>query len=109
VIAVVRREDLAKSVEHAVIATPGVAALHPGFDVEVATYYSGGKVVGLSLSGEAVDIYVTADRVPLRDVADDAAAAAAKVLAAVGDHRPVNVVVADVTESGLNRRSGSRA
>jgi hypothetical protein len=109
VIAVVRREDLAKSIEDAVIATPGVAALHPGFDVEVATYYSGGKVVGLSLSGDTVDIYVTADRVPLRAVADDAAAAAAQVLAAVGDQRPVNIVVADVTESGLNRRSDSRA
>jgi hypothetical protein len=109
VIAVVRREDLARSVEQAVVATPGVAALHPGFAVEVATYYSGGKVVGLSLSGETVDIYVTADRVPLREVADAAGAAAAKVLAAVGDNRPVNVVVADVTESGLNRRSSSRA
>jgi hypothetical protein len=109
VISVVRREDLAKAVEHAVIATPGVAALHPGFEIEVATYYSGGKVVGLNLVGDTVDIYLTADRVPLREVADDAAAAAARVLAAGGDHRPVNVVIADVTESGLNRRSGSRA
>jgi len=109
VIAVVRREDLAKSVEHAVIATPGVAALHPGFGVEVATHYSGGKVVGLNLGGDTVDISLTAARVPLRQVADDAGAAAARVLAAVGDQRPVNVVIADVTESGLTRRSGSRA
>jgi hypothetical protein len=105
----VRREDLAKSVEDAVTATPGVAALHPGFGVEVATYYSGGKVVGVSLGGETVDVYVTADRVPLREVADAAAAAAARVLAAAGDRRPVNVVVADVSESGINRRSDSRA
>jgi hypothetical protein len=98
VIVVVRREDVARSVAEAVQAVPGVAGLHPGFDVEVATQYSGGKVVGLSLSGEAVDVYITADRIPFKDVADQAAAAAA-----------VNVVVADVTDAGLNRRSGTRA
>ena len=108
-IVVVRREDVARSVAEAVQAVPGVAGLHPGFDVAVATQYSGGKVVGLSLSGEAVDVYITADRIPFKDVADQAAAAAARVLAASGDGRPVNVVVADVTDAGLNRRSGTRA
>jgi hypothetical protein len=105
----VRREDLARSVADAVEAVPGVAGLHPGFGVEVSTFFSGGKVVGLSLTGDTVEVYVTLDRVPLRAVADDVAAAAARVLAAAGDQRPVNVVVADVTEAGLDRRSGSRA
>ena len=108
-IAVVRREDVARSVADAVEAVPGVAGLHPGFAVEVATQFSGGKVVGVSLSGEAVDVYITADRFPFKDVAGEAATAAARVLAASGDHRPVNVVVADVTDAGLNRRSGTRA
>jgi hypothetical protein len=104
----VRREDIAQSVADAVTAVPGVASLHPGFGVEVATQFSGGKLVGVRLSGEQVEVCLTADRGPLTAVADEAAAAAARVLHAVGDHRPVNVLVADVLPTALNRRSSDR-
>lgn len=104
----VRREDLAVSVADAVLAVPGVAALHPGFGVEVATLFSGGKVVGVRLSGETVQIYLTADRVPLRPVAEEAATAAGRVLAAAGDPRPVEIVVADVTTDAVIRRTTAR-
>jgi len=105
---VVRREDIARSVADAVTAVPGVAGLHPGFGVEVATLFSGGKVIGLRLSGDAVELCITADRVPLTPVAEAAAAAAHRVLAALGDDRPINVVVADVTPGAMDRRSASR-
>lgn len=105
---IVRREDLALSVAEAVLAVPGVAALHPGFGVEVATLFSGGKVVGVRLSGETVQVYLTANRVPLQPVAEEAAAAAGRVLSAAGDPRPVEVVVADVTTAALNRRTTAR-
>lgn len=96
------------SVADAVTAVPGVAALHPGFGVEVATQFSGGKVVGVSLTGESVQVYITVDAMPLPAVADAAARAAAAVLEAVGDNRPVDVVVADVTPAAMERRSSSR-
>ncbi len=103
-----RREDLALSVADAVLAVPGVAALHPGFGVEVSTLFSGGKVVGVRLSGETVQIYVTADRVPLQPVAEEAATAAGRVLAAAGDPRPVDIVIADVTDAAVIRRTPAR-
>jgi len=105
---IVRREDLALSVADAVLAVPGVAALHPGFGVEVATLFSGGKVVGVRLSGETVQIYLTAERVPLQPIADEAAKAAGRVLAAAGDPRPVEIVVADVTTDAVIRRTTAR-
>jgi len=99
-----RHEDLAQAVAAAVTAVPGVARLSGGSGVEVATLFAGGKVVGLRLSGEQVDIHVVADRVPLPPIADEAAKAARRVLAVAGDDRQVRVVVEDVETAAVNRR-----
>ena len=104
-----RREDLARAVADAVIDVPGVARLHPGTGVEVATLFPGGKVIGLRLSGEAVEVHLVADRVPLPPVADEAAGAAQRVLAAAGDGRDVRVVVEDVEASAVERRAHTRS
>lgn len=100
-----RREDLARSVADAVLEVPGVARLSPGSSVEVATLFAGGKVVGLRLSGEVVEVHIVADRVPLPQVAEQASAAAMRVLSAAGDDRQVLVVVDDVEESAVDRRA----
>jgi len=50
-----------------------------------------------------------ADRVPLPPVADEAAAAAQRVLAAAGDGRDVRVVVEDVEASAVERRAHTRS
>jgi hypothetical protein len=102
----VRREDVARSVAEAVTAIPGVAGLSPGTGVEVSTQFSGGKVVGVRLNGEKVEIHIRADRVPLPPIADEAVVAARRVLAAVGDDRPVLVVVDDVAAEAFDRRGG---
>ena len=104
-----RREDLARAVADAVVDVPGVARLHPGTGVEVATLFPGGKVIGLRLSGEVVEVHLVADRVPLPPVADEAAAAARRVLAAAGDGRDVRVVVEDVEASAVERRAHTRS
>jgi len=96
VTALVRREDLALAVADAVTAVPGVSRLTGGPGVEVATLYSGGKVVGLRLSADPVEVHIVADRVPLPPVADEAAAAARRVLSAAGDDRAVRVGVVDI-------------
>jgi len=100
----VRREDLARAVADAVTSVPGVARLSPGTGVEVATLFAGGKVVGLRLSGTAVAVHIVADAGPLQAIADEAAAAARRVLMAAGDSRPVNVVIEDVEAAALGRR-----
>ena len=50
----VRREDVARAVADAVLAVPGVAGLSPGTGVEVSTQFSGGKVIGVRLTGAEV-------------------------------------------------------
>jgi hypothetical protein len=100
----VRREDVARSVADAVLAVPGVADLSPGPGVEVATLFSGGKVVGVRLTGEQVEIHIRADQAPLPPVAEAAAQAARRVLAASGDDRPIQIFVDDITAEAFGRR-----
>ena len=100
-----RREDLARAVADAVVDVPGVTRLSPGTGVEVATLFAGGKVIGLRLSGEVVEVHLVADRVPLPPIADEAAAAARRVLSAAGDPRDVLVVMEDVEASAVERRA----
>jgi len=100
----VRIEDIARSVADAVLAVPGVAGLSPGTGVEVSTQFSGGKVIGVRLTGEEVAVHITADWMPLPPIASEVAAAAARVLAAVGDNRPVSVVIDDVVPEAFTRR-----
>ena len=109
----VRREDIAQAVADAVRAVPGVAGLSPGTGVEVSTQFSGGKVIGVRLIGDEAEVHIIADRLPLPPIANEAAAAARQVLraaakqvlAAVGDDRPVVVVVDDIAVDTLTRRS----
>ena len=100
-----RREDVARAVADAVLGVPGVAQLSPGFPVEVATLFAGGKVVGVRLSGEVVEVHIVADRGPLPAVAEEASAAAKRTLSAAGDDRDVMVVVDDVEASAVDRRA----
>jgi len=100
----VRREDVAQAVADAVLAVPGVAGLSPGTGVEVSTQFSGGKVIGVRLTGDDVEVHIIADRSPLPLVGDEAAEAARRVLTATGDDRPVVVVVDDIVADALTRR-----
>jgi hypothetical protein len=102
----VRREDIARAVADAVLAVPGVAGLSPGSGVEVSTQFSGGKVIGVRLTGNEVEVHIVADRGPLPPIANEAAAAAGRVLSAGGDNRPVLVVVDDIVTDAMTRRGG---
>jgi hypothetical protein len=104
----VRREDLAASIADAVTAVPGVAGLTGGPAVEVATLFAGGKVVGLRVADDEVEIHIVADQAPFWAVADEAAAAALRVLSAAGEDRRVQVVVDDVVLDALDRRGRMR-
>ena len=101
----VRVEDVARSVAEAALAVPGVAGLSPGRGIEMSTQFSGGKVVGVRLSGDEVCVRITAERVPLPALAAQVRASTRRVLEAVGDTRAVTVFIDDVTPSALTRRS----
>lgn len=105
----VRVEDVASAIADAALGVPGVAGLSPGprsvtGGVEVSTPYPGGKVVGVRMAADGVTVGITVDRVPLPPVADQVAAAVRRVLSAVGDDRPVTVVIDDALPEALNRR-----
>jgi hypothetical protein len=105
----VRVEDIAAAIADAALAVPGVAGLSPGHSsvtghVEVSTPYPGGKVIGVRMAADGVTVAITADRVPLPPIADQVTAAVRRVLSAVGDDRPVTVLIDDVIPEALSRR-----
>ena len=102
----VRVEDVAGAVADAALVVPGVANLSPGRGIEVSTQFAGGKVIGVRFTGDVVTVAIVADRVPLPQVAGEVAASVRRVLAAMGDGRPVTVVIDDVVPEALSRRSG---
>jgi len=106
VTAVVRRSDLAEAAADATLRVPGVAALSAGTGVEVATYYPGGKTLGVRLRDDGAEVHIVAGRGPLQPLAEEVAVAVGQVLAAAGAGTPVTVVVDDVLAEALERRSG---
>jgi len=93
--------ELALAVRDAVTAVPGVRQVTAGSVVEVATQYPGGKVPGVRLAGDTVEVHVVVGRLPLQPVVRQARAAARAVLDGRGDHRPVTVVVVDVVDDAF--------
>ena len=94
------RERLAVAVRDAVLAIPGVARLTPGDAIEAATYFAGGKVVGVRL-GDPVEVHVAVDRLPIVPIAERIRAAARGVLERNGESWPVEVVVDDFEPAEL--------
>jgi hypothetical protein len=105
VTAVVRRSDLAEAAAHAALDVPGVAGLSAGTGVEVATYYPGGKTLGIRLREDGAEVHIVAGRSPLQPLAEEVAVAVGQVLTAAGASRPVTVVVDDVAPEALDRRN----
>ncbi|MGH9070253.1 MAG: hypothetical protein ACRDX8_03545 [Acidimicrobiales bacterium] len=90
------RAILARAVASAISAVSGVARMSPGWGVQVGTQHPGGTVVGVSLLEDAVVAHIVLDRLPVIEVTDPALAAAQAALRALGDPRPVEVVVDDI-------------
>ena len=83
----------AELISAAVLACPGVVALHAGMFGDVRAYLPGRTVPGIRLGGQAVEVHVTAwYGPPLPAVAAQIAAAVEPLLAG----RPLRVVVEDV-------------
>jgi hypothetical protein len=51
--------ELADSIAAAILAVPGVAALHPGMFGEVGTYLPGRRVTGVRIRDDAIDVHLT--------------------------------------------------
>ncbi|MBA3490089.1 MAG: hypothetical protein H0T78_11240 [Longispora sp.] len=69
--------------------------------MEIATHFAGGKVVGVRLASDGIEIQVAVDRLPLVPVIGEIHEAAYRVLSQCGDSRPVRVVVADIDVDSL--------
>jgi uncharacterized alkaline shock family protein YloU len=85
--------ELADSIAEAILAVPGVAALHPGMFGEVGTYLPGRRVTGVRITDDGVDVHVTVHQgVDVRGTA----AAVRDAVARVTPGSTVDVTVEDV-------------
>lgn len=95
-----REPDLAEVVRDAVLAAPGVVALHAGPFGEVGTYLPGRRVAGVRITEEEVEVHVVAA------LGQPVALTSAAVMTALSDlpawtglaDRPAHVVVEDVAD-----------
>jgi hypothetical protein len=101
----VNRAELAQRIAAAVARVNGVARLTSAGPVEVATQFAGGKVAGLRMSGDDVEVHIAVDRFPVAPVAADVHEAVMAVLDAASEHRTVRVVVSDVDVATLPART----
>ena len=99
------RGVLASEVAAEVLAIPGVAGLVTGPGVEVATYYPGGKQVGVRVGEQAVELHLVAGRFPLPELVEEVRAAATRVLDRHQAALAVDVVVEDVAADRLPGRT----
>ncbi len=84
--------EQADRIVQAVLAVPGVAALHPGMFGEVATYLPGRRVAGVRVGTDAIDVHVSlVFDAPVRATAASIRRALHPLTAL-----PVNVTVEDV-------------
>ncbi len=87
-------DDLADRVATAVLATEGVAALHPGVFGEVATYLPGRRVQGIRMADHGCEIHVVLDwGAPIQATASAVREAAAGLVDGA-----VDVTVADIAD-----------
>lgn len=77
----------------AVLAVPGVAALHPGMFGEVGTYLPGRRVAGIRITDSVVDVHIV---VVFGVAVRDTAAAVRATVSALHPGVEVNVTVEDV-------------
>jgi uncharacterized alkaline shock family protein YloU len=85
-------DDQADRIAQAVLAVPGVAALHAGMFGEVGTYLPGRRIAGVRVGAEAVDVHVSL----VFDVPVRVTAAAIRRAVHALTPLPVNVTVEDV-------------
>ena len=84
----------------AVLAVPGVAALHPGMFGEVGTYLPGRRVAGIRLTDTVVDVHVV---VVFGVAVRDTAAAVRSVVGSLHPGVEVNVTVEDIAPAPTTR------
>jgi hypothetical protein len=74
----------------------GVVRLTPGAGVEAATYFGGGKSVGVVVRKDQLRVHIVVSQLPIAQVTERVREAAQRVLGALGAERPVEVVVEDL-------------
>jgi hypothetical protein len=89
------RRRLALAVAEAVDAVGGVRR-SGGAATEVATLYPGGRVRGVLLRTDQVEVHIVAGRVPLAEVTDAVHQSVRRILDDAGDQRRVAVRIDDL-------------
>jgi hypothetical protein len=95
------RMAIAQTVADSVARMAGIARLTAGSGVEVATYYPGGKTVGVAVDENGVAVHVAISALPVLDVVEQVRAIVIQALQARGWSLPVDVVVEDIDLDAL--------
>ena len=93
----------AREIADAVLAVDGVTGLHGGVFGEIATYLPGGRVSGVVVGDDSVDVHVVVDMAhDLRSVAEQVRDVATRIAGS-----PVSVTVEDISvRSGVGAEAG---
>ncbi|RYJ05267.1 MAG: Asp23/Gls24 family envelope stress response protein [Actinomycetales bacterium] len=90
------RPEPAEAVASAVLAVPGISALHAGVLGEAATYLPGRRVNGVQIRDDECEVHVVLDwGVPVLETADRVRAAVEELV-----EGPVHVTVEDIAAPG---------
>ncbi|MDQ6772230.1 MAG: hypothetical protein M3024_04460 [Candidatus Dormibacteraeota bacterium] len=87
------------------VAGSGGVQLTAGAGVEAATYYAGGKTIGVVVRPDTVRIHIVISELPVARVAERVRETVQRALHELGAERPVEVVVEDVEMDRLPRSS----
>jgi hypothetical protein len=87
---------ISQAVALGVAGVAGVARLTAGAGVEAATYFAGGKTVGVVVRKDQLRVHIVVSQLPIAEVSERVREAAQRVLGALGAERPVEVVVEDL-------------
>lgn len=87
---------IAQAVAAAIAGVADVARLTAGAGVEAATYYAGGKTIGVVVGKDQITVHIVVMELPVARVAERVREAALEVLGALGARHAVDVVVEDV-------------
>jgi len=87
---------IAQAVASGVADVAGVARLSPGAGIEAATYFAGGKTVGVVVRQDQVRVHIVLSQLPIAQVTERVREVVQRVLEALGAERPVEVVVEDL-------------
>jgi hypothetical protein len=96
-----RSQDRGTIARAVAVAVAGLARLTPGSGVEAATHFAGGKILGVVVADDRIEVHVAVRELPVAQAAERVREAARRALGALRAQRPIDVLVEDLDIDSL--------